>query len=382
MGQESVSIMSDHTINREETAAYNHQPRNVGEMVLTRIKALGIGQKMQDLPEELWHDSFRYYVKEDPNRKGGPNLRMIRLDPDQPSLTVTGYIYNKFVHPFEDRFITPREAARLQGFPDDLEFKGTLTSVQQQVGDAVPIELGEALFKALKKFVETLDPDAHTLPAISLFSGAGGLDVAAHNVNKEGYPHWKTIASIEVESDRCETLKGYFGDKVKIFNEDIQNLVADDVLKSCSTEKSDIWLVYGGPPCQSFSQAGKQRGTHDPRGDLIFEFLRFVKEVSPPLFMMENVSNLKGIAKGKLLADILEEIDNMGYAVDYRVLNSAFYGNAQKRRRLIIFGTKKEIGKFATLPAPTHSEEGDLFGAPRFKTVREAFHGLPPADTV
>lgn len=372
--------MSKQKINQEKSVVPNHRPRNVGATVLTRIKALGIGQKMQDLPEELWHESFRYYVKEDPNRKGGPNLRLIRLDPDQPSLTVTGYIYNKFVHPFEDRFITPREAARLQGFPDTLEFKGTLTSVQQQVGDAVPIELGEALFRSLKKFVQMIYPDVYSLPAISLFSGAGGLDVAAHNVRHEGSPFWKTIASVEIENDRCETLKGFFGDNIKIFNNDVKNLMADDVLKSCFQKKSDIWLVYGGPPCQSFSQAGKQRGTHDPRGSLIFEFLRFVKDISPPLFMMENVSNLKGIAKGELFKDILKEIDNMGYVVDHRVLNSAFYGNAQKRQRLIVFGTKREIGKYATLPMPTHSKQGDLFGTPRFKTVREAFHGLPLAD--
>ena len=85
------------------TAIHNHIARRVGPDVQRRIDALKIGQKMQDLPEELWHASFRFYVKEDPNRKGGPNLRMIRLHPDRPSLTVTAYIFNKFVHPYEDR---------------------------------------------------------------------------------------------------------------------------------------------------------------------------------------------------------------------------------------------------------------------------------------
>ncbi|WP_396034806.1 DNA cytosine methyltransferase [Candidatus Cyanaurora vandensis] len=109
---------------------HNHIARKVGVAVQERIDALKIGQKMQDLPEELWHDSFRYYLKEDPNRKGGPNMRMIRLSPEHPSLTVTAYIFNKFVHPYENRFISVREAARLQGFPDTLKFEGTLTSTQ------------------------------------------------------------------------------------------------------------------------------------------------------------------------------------------------------------------------------------------------------------
>ena len=64
----------------------NHIARKVGEIVQKRIDHLGIGQKMQDLPEELWHESFRFYVKEDPTRRGGPNMRMIRLDPKKPSL--------------------------------------------------------------------------------------------------------------------------------------------------------------------------------------------------------------------------------------------------------------------------------------------------------
>ena len=95
----------------------NHVARKVSDIVQKRINALKIGQKMQDLPEELWHESFRYYVKEDKTRKGGPNMRLIRLDPTQPSLTVTGFIFNKFVHPYENRYVTVREAARLQGFP-------------------------------------------------------------------------------------------------------------------------------------------------------------------------------------------------------------------------------------------------------------------------
>ena len=370
--------MTHRNLSNLQKAVYNHQPRKAGHTVLKRIKALGIGQKMQDLPEELWHASFRYYVKEDPSRKGGPNLRMIRLDPNSPCLTVTGFIFNKFVHPFEDRFITPREAARLQGLPDELEFKGSLTSVQRQVGDAVPVELGEALFRTVIEFAKKLDPTAPLLPAISLFSGAGGFDIAAHNASKPSPVGVKTIACVESDPDRCQTLQGYFGTSIHIVHKDIRTIAATELLSECGYAASNIWLVYGGPPCQSFSQAGKQKGTHDHRGALIFEFLRFVREISPPLFLMENVSNLKGITKGMLLREMLVEIDALGYEVDYGVLNSAHYGNAQKRNRLIILGTRRDLGQKALLPQPTHSEQADLFGKSQFKTVGEAFEGLPP----
>lgn len=358
---------------------YNHRARQVSEDVQRRINALGIGQKMQDLPEELWHESFLFYVKKDPSRKGGPNLRIIRLDPAQPSLTVTGYIFNKFVHPYENRFITPREAARLQGFPDNLEFKGTLTSVQRQIGDAVPVELGRAIFTSLLRHFAMNWPHQKRFPALSLFSGAGGLDIGAERAKGPNGSYLKTFASVEIEKDRCDTLSGYFGKRLQIFKADIATVKSKFILNSCGVSRNNVWLLYGGPPCQAFSQAGKQKGTDDPRGQLIFEFLRFVHEISPPFFFMENVANLKGIGGGKLLMDILSEIDKLGYAVDYKILNAAHYGNAQKRRRFIFLGSKRGIPS-AKLPHPTHSEKANLLGLPQFKTVGEALNELPTPE--
>lgn len=356
---------------------YNHQPRKVGIDVQRRINALGIGQKMQDLPEELWHESFRYYVKLDPTRKGGPNLRLIRLDPDKPSLTVTGYIFNKFVHPYEDRFITPREAARLQGFPDDLEFKGTLTSVQRQIGDAVPVELGTAIFRSLLNTLTTLWPDEKEFNALSLFSGAGGFDIAAKNARKGFKASIKTFACVEIDKDRCETLRGYFKDDIRIFQKNIASINAEDILDECKMRRENIRVIYGGPPCQSFSQAGKQKGICDPRGSLIFEFLRFVEEIHPPFFVMENVSNLKGIGKGLLLQQILDKMESLGYRVNSRILTATHYGSAQKRRRLFFLGSREDLPLTARFPEPTHGVTNGLFKLLPVRTVRDAFDGLP-----
>lgn len=364
------------------TQVYNHQPRQVGKEVQRRINALGIGQKMQDLPEELWHESFLYYVKKDPTRKGGPNLRLIRLDPDQPSLTVTGYIYNKFVHPYEDRYITPREAARLQGFPDDLEFKGTLTSVQRQVGDAVPVELGKAVLESMLATMASQSPSHCVFQCLSLFGGAGGLEIAAERASCDSGARLETFASVEIEKDRCDTLRGYFGDRTRVFQEDIREINAESILKACEITRSDVWVVYGGPPCQAFSQAGRQKGVRDPRGTLIFEFLRFLEEMSPPFFMMENVSNLKGIRRGQLLHEILTRMDELGYRVDARILTATHYGSPQRRRRWIFVGSRKDLPVTTRLPDPTHGPLGNLLGLPPFKTVREAFEGLPPSEYV
>ena len=361
-------------------SVFNHEPRKVGVDVQRRINALKIGQKMQDLPEELWHDSFRYYVKEDPNRKGGPNLRLIRLDPNEPSLTVTGYIFNKFVHPYENRFITPREAARLQGFPDELEFKGSLTSVQQQVGDAVPVQLGQAVFESLLEAMVKTRPNKKQFLALSLFSGAGGFDIAAEQASHSSGAIIKPFACVEIEKDRCDTLMGYFGDALKVFQKDIRTVTANDLLTECNIQQEKVDIVYGGPPCQSFSQAGKQKGIRDPRGDLIFEFIRIVSEICPPFFVMENVPNLKGIDKGSLLHEVLQEMRCLGYSVKFRVLTATHYGSPQRRRRLIFVGLRNDIDVKAYLPEPKYGNKPSLFPRLPVKTVADAFAGLPPPD--
>jgi len=359
--------------------AYNHQPRRVGFQVQERINALGMGQKMQDLPEHLWHDSFRFYVKEDPNRRGGPNLRMIRLDPTKPSLTVTAYVFNKFVHPYEDRFITPREAARLQGFPDDLEFQGTLTSSQQQVGNAVPVQLGEAVFKQILNFAKTITSET-VFPALSIFSGAGGLDLGALYASNEER-RVQTVLSLDNDKDCCRTLQNYPSFKSKVIQEDISKITeAATLVRDTSISKNDFWILYGGPPCQSFSQAGKQKGDKDPRGQLIDEFLRFVKELKPSVFVMENVRGLAGIDKGNLLKQILTQMSVLGYNVDCSLLNAADFGAPQLRKRLIFIGTRSDLGKIC-LPHPTHAAQITLFSPSRYKTVKDAFAGLPSYAT-
>ncbi|MDH4616485.1 DNA (cytosine-5-)-methyltransferase [Brevibacillus sp. AY1] len=366
------------TSNSDESGAvvFNHVFRRSGSEVQKRINALKIGQKMQDLPEELWHDSFRYYVKEDPNRRGGPNMRMIRLDPSKPSLTVTGYIFNKFVHPYENRFITVREAARLQGFPDSLKFEGSLTSTQMQVGNAVPVQLAKAVFEAVLISVRKLGYGKRNLTAFSLFSGAGGLDIGAEQATYKSMKI-ETLVTLDNWKDACDTLRGFYQGRASVLQGDISEIQDPKLLwhqESKCDQVPDI--VFGGPPCQAFSQAGKQKATNDPRGNLIYEYLRFIEKISPPFFVMENVANLKGVQRGELYRDILERMSNLGYNVTVAPLLAADYGAPQLRKRLIFLGCKKELGVME-LPVPTHSDTPDLLSPNPYVSVGEAFKGLP-----
>mgnify|MGYP000879223921 CR=1 FL=1 len=366
----------------------NHICRRVGKAVQERIDALKIGQKMQDLPVHLWHESFRFYVKEDPTRCGGPNLRLIRLDPKKPSLTVTGYIYNKFVHPYENRFITVREAARLQGFPDDFIFQGSLTSTQLQVGNAVPVPLGRAVFNQILSHAVENNPHQicsriyaknKKIPAISLFSGAGGLDIAA-DYSSRGEFHLSTKAAIEFDNDCCETLRKNFSKNLKVFECDIRNVDPLETLRGVRGRIGVFPLVYGGPPCQAFSQAGKQKGVLDERGTLVFEFLRFIEAIKPIYFFMENVSGIKSVEGGKLIKKILLKMNDIGYEITHGVLCAADYGAPQLRNRYIFLGVQKGFPSLE-MPTPTHcvkSEDNALFDTLNsYVGVGEAFKGLP-----
>lgn len=352
----------------------NHIARRVGVSVQRRINALKIGQKMQDLPEELWHESFRFYVKHDPTRQGGPNLRLIRLDPSRPSLTVTGYVFNKFVHPFENRYITVREAARLQGFPDSLRLQGTLTSTQLQVGNAVPVQLARAVMARIVEKAHGVGFRDRPLRALSLFSGAGGLDIGA-----EQSGHIVTPITTDNWPDACATLRGFYGDRACVIETDIRDITDPVALwKSATTGSEGPDLVYGGPPCQAFSQAGKQRALDDDRGQMIFEFLRIIGQLRPPFFVMENVSNLKGVMGGNLYAHILSQMDGLGYSVSAGLLLAADFGAPQMRRRLFFVGCAKALGRIS-LPEPTHIDGLTLLEHLPYATVGEAFSGLPAA---
>lgn len=356
----------------------NHVHRNVGEQVQKRINGLKIGEKMQDLPEELWHESFRFYMN-DPNRKGGPNLRLLRLDPKKPSLTVTGFIFNKFVHPYENRFLTVREAARLQDFPDDLAFEGSLSSTQQQVGNAVPTKLAKAVLQTLlQTLVKGGAITESNIPALSLFSGAGGFDLGAEQAN---YLNTKIDVKLCTDYwlDACATLSGYFKGRIPVIQQDITGI--EDPVSFYQTHTNTATLpelIYGGPPCQSFSQAGKQKGVMDLRGNLVFEFLRFIQVFQPKAFVMENVSNIKGVGEGQISNQLLRSFQEIGYHVKAKILTASDYGSPQLRRRMFFIGIRQELEITPVFPTPTHTSLPSLLELPYY-TVGEAFANLPVA---
>lgn len=143
----------------------DHYSVPVNEDRLCTFSALQAGQTMRDLPEKLWHPSYRRRafrrVKDGTptERRGGAPAGIRRLRPDEPSKAITAGASGEFIHPVEDRLLTLRECARLQTFPDDFIFQGTKSERALLIGNAVPPKLAKALARQLVLDLHTQEPD-------------------------------------------------------------------------------------------------------------------------------------------------------------------------------------------------------------------------------
>lgn len=184
---------------------------------------------------------------------------------------------------------------------------------------------------------------------LSLFSGAGGLDIGFSDVGFE------IVESVEIEKKFCETLEMNSG-KGKRFEKSKVNCI--DIRNFTGSHLGRIDFIIGGPPCQTFSAAGRRAngviGTSDDRGVLFREYIRLLQTLSPAGFLFENVYGIVGAQGGRAWNEILESFAKVDYKLAYRIVDAADYGAPQHRERLLIVGLKK--GKFY-FPRPTHGPD-------------------------
>ena len=226
-----------------------------------------------------------------------------------------------------------------------------------------------------------LKSSTQKLTALSLFSGGGGFDLG---FSAAGF---NIACSSDIDPFSCHTLainssRKRFYKHVHSIPADIRELAAADLLKKAGLEKKRIQIVLGGPPCQAFSVFGQRRGLQDPRGDLVWEYLRIIQEVQPEAFVFENVAGLKSIHGGALYQEILEQLALGGrYNVSAHNYEMANFGIPQFRNRVFFIGAKNGV----SVPAmePTH---GTSLNAKRsYRVVRDALRNLPkpgPGSTV
>lgn len=202
---------------------------------------------------------------------------------------------------------------------------------------------------------------------LSLFSGAGGLDIGFHDAGFE------IVEQVEIEEKFVATLRansgrGKYLSESKVESTDIRDFHPSDDLK--------VDFIIGGPPCQTFSAAGRRaagvKGTTDARGTLFEEYVRLLKQLQPAGFLFENVYGITGADDGKAWQSICTAFAGAGYTITPRVLDAADYGVPQHRERMIIVGTRGKPFKF---PRPTHGRDS-LDGLPAVSAA-DALAGVP-----
>lgn len=196
---------------------------------------------------------------------------------------------------------------------------------------------------------------------IDLFAGIGGLSYGFAQ-DKE---HFNIIAANEVEPD-IATAYSLNHPNVKMLNCDICDLTENIIDETIGNNKIDI--VIGGPPCQSYSTAGKRQ--MDKRANLFMEYKRVLEILQPKMFIFENVKGILSMDKGKLFPKIQSEFESIGYSIKYQILDAANYGVPQHRERVILVGTK-DNNNFE-YPKPTHGE--NLLP---YVTLKDAIGDLP-----
>lgn len=164
---------------------------------------------------------------------------------------------------------------------------------------------------------------------ISLFSGCGGLDLG---FEKAGF---NIEVANEFDKNIWETYK---------INHPKTKLIEGDIRKIKTTDfPNDVDGIIGGPPCQSWSEAGALRGFNDDRGKLFYDYIRILKSKKPKFFLAENVSGMLSNRHSEAVKQIINLFDECGYDVSLNLVNAKDYGVAQERKRVFYIGFRKDL---------------------------------------
>ena len=210
---------------------------------------------------------------------------------------------------------------------------------------------------------------------LSLFSGAGGLDLGLEAGG------WQILVQVDLDPGAVETLcmgaekRAY---ETRIFPEPIERVSPSLLRRSLGLRRGELGLLAGGPPCQPFTTSGLRQAMNDQRASSLFPaYFRFIEEFRPRAVLLENVDGMLSAAlrhrplkfrgkdhaplapeelKGSFLRRLVDELVELGYSVTWGVVEAADYGVPQMRQRAILIGVRG--GEPCYLPPPTHGREG------------------------
>ena len=260
----------------------------------------------------IQNDANMFYVSGEKSEKRFGD-KVISLN-DEKYYTVT--TLERFFHKETGLEFSLREYADVQMFTKDFKFVGNYSSIKKQIGNAVSPFMGAYISKNLKG--KTVG---------DIFAGCGGFTSGLHKNGK------KTKWSIEWENIACQSYKLNFPDT---------KVICANITKVNTLELEKVDIIVGGPPCQGLSNAGSekrnntQRFIEDPRNQLYKEFVRFVKDLQPKEFIMENVKEIE-----QFKDEIIKDFNSAGYDVKTKLVTGNEIGMKQNRKRFFFLGTLK-----------------------------------------
>lgn len=323
-----------------------------------------------------------------------------RLAWDKPSISITAKSSTpscgRFLHPEQNRNISVREAALLQGFPKWFKFSGPLVQMYRQIGNAVSPIFSSAIAKKIaeemeqptfvvrdtykdiqfpqgRSFTSSIASRKRQAPskvvqdyqpkAIDLFAGAGGLSLGL--IRSE----YDIRYALDADPDAVRTYAYNIGDH--IFEASAFDVSADQILAGSGLEIGECDLLVGGPPCQGFSQ--QRRGSdEDIRNDLVLWFGNMIAQIQPRAFLLENVPYIAAKRGKVILSEFMKIVQASGYLVQSALVDASNFGVPQKRQRFIAVGFAPGLGEGYSIPLG--SDDGR-------KNIRDAIGLFPSPNT-
>lgn len=199
---------------------------------------------------------------------------------------------------------------------------------------------------------------------VSLFSGAGGLDLGLIRAGHE------IVWANDIDANAVATYSRNIGGPITCA--DIKDVRMADI-------PDDVDVVVGGFPCQGFSQANLLRDVDDERNVLYKFFRKVVAAKKPKFFIAENVKGILSLGKGAAIKKILSDFKRVGYVLDVHLVDMADYGVPQHRQRVIIVGQRKDVAEsfLFEFPHPTHGVKN---GLPPWRTIQDELDRFPDPD--
>jgi DNA (cytosine-5)-methyltransferase 1 len=306
----------------------NHKSARLSALDMQIARSVPPGGNWKNVPTNLPSQRLDQIRESFARGEGSRSTYYGRLRPDRPAYTINTwfsrpgngchlhYDYEGGQH----RVISQREAARLQSFPDQFMFRGSIAAVNKQIGNAVPPLLSYQIAKTLPTRGRFVD----------LFAGAGGLGLGFL------WAGWEPVIANDIESVFLETYRENV--HAAAVPGDIRDPdVFEELVMAVKRVPRDepLWVI-GGPPCQGFSTAGNRRSMDDERNHLVWRYKDFLDAVGPDGFLFENVTGILNMNGGRVFHAVSQVLATVLGSLGSWVLSAENYGIPQRRTRVFL----------------------------------------------